>query len=322
MPRRIAFPIVIALFCLAVSLVLPGAARAQWVPVNSVISVQQQPDGALLQLQRGYLRFRVCTESIVRVIYSLEASVPEHTDFLVVKTEWPYAGFTLETTDPKTVTLSTARLKIVVGREDSAIQFLDAAGKALAQESTRSLTPVEVNGEKTLHPERFVNMWATQEAFYGLGQHQAGVWNYRGEAVDLSQDNTNISVPLLLSSSGYGIFWNNGSRSRFNNRFVHAFYLSSEVSNSIDYYFMYGQAFDTIITDYRELTGQVPLFGKWAYGYWQCKNRYASQAELTTIAQRYRERHIPLDNIVQDWFWWNIMGEPVFNNSYPDPKGM
>ena len=322
MPRRIAFPIVIALFCLAVSLVLPGAARAQWVPVNSVISVQQQPDGALLQLQRGYLRFRVCTESIVRVIYSLEASVPEHTDFLVVKTEWPYAGFTLETTDPKTVTLSTARLKIVVGREDSAIQFLDAAGKALAQESTRSLTPVEVNGEKTLHPERFVNMWATQEAFYGLGQHQAGVWNYRGEAVDLSQDNTNISVPLLLSSSGYGIFWNNGSRSRFNNRFVHAFYLSSEVADAMDYYFLYGPEFDSIIAAYRELTGPAPMFGKWAYGYWQCKNRYASQQELLGIAGKYRAMQIPLDNIVQDWFWWNIMGEPVWNKNYPDPAGM
>ncbi|MGC1492247.1 MAG: TIM-barrel domain-containing protein, partial [Candidatus Acidiferrum sp.] len=73
---------------------------------------------------------------------------------------------------------------------------------------------------------------------------------------------------------------------------------------------------------YRELTGSVPLFGKWAYGYWQCKNRYNSQAELLAIAEKYRSLHIPLDNIVQDWFWWNIMGDPVFNKNYPDPKGM
>ena len=137
MPRRITFPSMIALLCLAATLALPGVARAQWLPVNPVINLQQQPDGALLQLQRGYLRFRVCTESIVRVIYSLEATVPERADFLVVKTEWPHASFTLETTDPKTVTLSTARLKIVVGRETSAVQFLDATGKTLAQESTR-----------------------------------------------------------------------------------------------------------------------------------------------------------------------------------------
>ena len=106
MPRRNSFLNMIGLLCLAATSVLPGAARAQWLPVNPVINVQQQPDGALLQLQRGYLRFRVCTDSIVRVIYSLEATVPEHSDFLVVKTEWPHAGFTLETTDPKTVTLS------------------------------------------------------------------------------------------------------------------------------------------------------------------------------------------------------------------------
>jgi len=307
---------------MAATLVYPGAARAQWVPVNPVISVQQQPDGALFQLQRGYLRFRVCTDSVVRVIYSLEATMPEHTDFLIVKTEWPHTAFSLDTANPKSVTLSTAKLKIVINREDSVVQFFEVGGKLLTLEITRTLTPVEVNGEKTLHPERFTDMWATQEAFYGLGQHQAGVWNYRGEAVDLSQDNTNISVPLLLSSNGYGIFWNNGSRSRFNNRFVHAFYLSSEVADAMDYYFLYGQEFDSIIAAYRELTGPAPMFGKWAYGYWQCKNRYASQQELLGVAGKYRALQIPLDNIVQDWFWWNIMGEPVWNKNYPDAAGM
>jgi len=307
---------------MAATLVYPGAARAQWVPVNPVISVQQQPDGALFQLQRGYLRFRVCTDSVVRVIYSLEATMPEHTDFLIVKTEWPHTAFSLDTANPKSVTLSTAKLKIVINREDSVVQFFEVGGKLLTLEITRTLTPVEVNGEKTLHPERFTDMWATQEAFYGLGQHQAGVWNYRGEAVDLSQDNTNISVPLLLSSNGYGIFWNNGSRSRFNNRFVHAFYLSSEVADAMDYYFLYGQEFDSIIAAYRELTGPAPMFGKWAYGYWQCKNRYASQQELLDVAGKYRALQIPLDNIVQDWFWWNIMGEPVWNKNYPDAAGM
>ncbi|MGC2814070.1 MAG: TIM-barrel domain-containing protein, partial [Candidatus Acidiferrum sp.] len=220
------------------------------------------------------------------------------------------------------ITFTTARLRIEITRADSSVLFFDSEGHKLTQENSRTLTPVEVNGEKTLHSERFVNMWDTQEAFYGYGQHQSGVWNYRGESVDISQDNTNISIPLLLSSNGYGIFWNNGSRSRFNNRFVHAFYMSSEVSDSIDYYFLYGPEFDRIIGAYRQLTGSVPLFGKWAYGYWQCKNRYDSQAELLAIAEKYRGLHIPLDNIVQDWFWWNIMGDPVFNKNYPDPKGM
>ena len=300
----------------------PSPLAAQWLPLNPVKSAEAQPDGVLLVLQDGFLRFQVCSDSVVHVNYSLQRTPEEHPDFLVIKKSWPKPGFSLRTDDPKAVILTTPRLKIEVVRENSSVVFYDSDGHKLTQENTRTLTPVEVNGEKTLHSERFTAMWDTQEAFYGLGQHQAGVLNYRGESVDISQDNTNISVPLLLSSNGYGIFWNNGSRSRFNNRFVHALYVSSEVSDSMDYYFLYGPDFDSIIAAYRELTGQAPLFGKWAYGYWQCKNRYDSQQELESVAEKYRQLHIPLDNIVQDWFWWKIMGDPVFNKNYPDPKDM
>lgn len=314
------FLILMALSLLFLLSAIP--AHAQWLPLNPVQSVEQTSNGAELKLLNGYLRFQVCSDSMIRVTFSLEKEVPQRPDLILVKTFWPKANFTLNTTGEKTITLATAQIKIVVDRANSSLVFQDATGKKIAQEDSRTLTPVEVNGEKTLHAERFVNMWDTQEAFYGLGQHQAGVWNYRGEAIDISQDNTNISIPLLLSSNGYGLFWNNGSRSRFNNRFVHAFYMSSEVADAVDYFFIYGPDFDKIVAAYRELTGVAPLFGKWAYGYWQCKNRYDSQKEILDIAHKYRELHIPLDNIVQDWFWWNTMGEPVFNKNYPDPKGM
>jgi alpha-D-xyloside xylohydrolase len=312
----------ITLLFLLSSLAAASSLRGQWVPLNPVNSVDQQPDGVVLTLQTGFLRFQICSDSIVHVVYSIERDIPQRPDNLIVKKSWAKADFALHTDDPKLITLTTAQLKIEITRADSSIIFYDSAGHKLTQENTRTLTPTEVNGEKTYHSERFVNMWDTQEAFYGLGQHQAGVWNYRGESIDISQDNTNISIPFLLSSNGYGIFWNNGSRSKFTNRFVHAFYLSSEVSDSMDYYFFYGPDFDRLIADYRELTGAAPLFGKWAYGYWQCKNRYDSQQELLAIGQKYRDLRIPLDNIVQDWFWWNTMGEPVFNKNYPDPKGL
>jgi alpha-D-xyloside xylohydrolase len=319
--RFFSFKLLAALI-LATLLTPSPSIQAQWVPLNPVNAVDPQPDGVVLVLQNGFLRFQVCSDSIVHVVYSIEREVPQHPDFLITKKSWPKAEFAIHTDDPKLITLTTARLKIEVTRADSSIIFYDAAGQKLTQENTRTLTPAEVNGEKTYRSERFVNMWDTQEAFYGLGQHQGGVWNYRGESVDISQDNTNISIPFLLSSNGYGIFWNNGSRSKFTNRFVHAFYLNSEVADSVDYYFLYGPDFDRLIAGYRELTGTAPLFGKWAYGFWQCKNRYDSQQELLGIAQKYRDLHIPLDNIVQDWFWWNTMGEPVFNKNYPDPKGM
>ena len=313
----------VSILCSLLWLVCGSGAAGQWLPENPVKSVETQPDGALFVLENGYLRFRVCNDSIVHVVYSLEKDVPEHPDFLVVKQSWPQAEFSLKQDDAKTVTLTTPKLKIEVDRANSVVRFYDAAGRLLTQENSRTLTPTVVNGEKTYHSERFTNMWDTQEGFYGLGQHQAGVMNYRGESVDISQDNTNISIPVLLSSNGYGIFWNNGSRSRFNNRFVHALYISSEVADAVDYYFLYGPDFDKIVASYRELTGEAPLFGKWAYGYWQCKNKYATQEELLSVAHKYRELHIPLDNIVQDWFWWVTMGDPVFDaKRYPDPKGM
>ena len=180
-----------------------------------------------------------------------------------------------------------------------------------------------MNGEKTYHSEIFSNLWDSTEAFYGLGQHQAGVWNYHGEAVDLSQDNTNISVPMFLSSNGYGIFWNNTSRSRFNNRFLHALYLSSEVADTVDYYFLYGPEFDKIISVLPGTNRGRAAVRKMGLRILAVQEQISvAGGDCWSVAHKYRELHIPVDNIVQDWFWWNKMGEPVFNKNYPDPKGM
>jgi alpha-D-xyloside xylohydrolase len=307
-----------ALFLLSL---LPANVHAQWNPPNPVVSVDRQSDGALLTMQTGVLRLQVCADSIVHVTYSPTATIPDVPSYIVTKTTWPTTQWTLDTTD-NDVTLATPKLKITIFRRNGGILYRDAAGKKLFMDQERTMTPVEVNGEKTYHAELFSGMWDSTEAFYGLGQHQGGVLNYHGEAVDISQDNTNISTPFFLSSYGYGILWNNSSRSRFNNRFPHALYVSSEVADTIDYYFIYGPDFDRIVAAYRDITGPAPLFGKWAYGFWQCKNKYSSQDELLGVAHKYRDLHIPVDNIVQDWFWWNTMGEPVFNKNYPDPTGM
>jgi alpha-D-xyloside xylohydrolase len=312
-----------ALCCAFVMLgaLLASPAAAQWNPLNPVTGVKDEPDGLSLSMERGLLRIRVCSNAIVRITYAPGASLPETPQFAVVKTSWPQTSFHVQSSE-EAIALTTSRLRLTITRKNGAILFTDLAGNKLFQDDDRSLTPTEVNGEKTYRAELFSNLWESTEAFYGLGQHQAGVWNYHGESVELSQDNTNISVPLVLSSRGYGIFWNNSSLSRFNNRFPHALYLSSEVADIVDYYFLYGPEFDSIIAGYRELTGPAPLFGKWAYGFWQCKNKYNSQPELLDVAHKYRQLHIPVDNIVQDWFWWNIMGDPAFNNNYPDPPGM
>ena len=302
-------------------LLVTATASAQWIPLNPVQNTKQQADGALFEMQTGLLRVQICTDSIVHVVYSPNSSFPNEKDYVVTKESWVASRFSYEATD-KEVVLSTPKLKITVARADGSILFADAEGHKLYQENSRTMTPVVVNGEKTYHSESWSNLWGSYESFYGLGQHQAGVWNYMGEDVQISQDNTNIAVPMFLSSNGYGIFWDNPSRSRFDNRFPHALYLSSEVADTVNYYFFYGPGFDKIIASYRELTGEAPMFGKWAYGFWQCKNRYQSQKELLDVARKYRELHIPIDNIVQDWFWWVKNGDFTFNDKYPDPKAM
>jgi alpha-D-xyloside xylohydrolase len=316
--RRTVFQSILLIFLSGLS---ATRAHAQWAPLNPVASVQQQDDGVLFAMKAGTLKLLVCTDSIIRVRYSATSAFSNLPDPVVTKSDWPKTRWTMQSTADD-VSITTSRLVVTVTRKDGAITYRDLSGAQLFQEASRKLTPVKVNGEDTFRAESFVNIYGSREGLYGLGQHQAGVWNYRGESVDISQDNSNISIPLLVSSKGYGIFWNNDSRSRFNNRFANYMYITSEVADNIDYYFFYGPELDQIVAAYRELTGAAPMFGKWAYGFWQCKNRYKSQEEILGIARKYRELHIPADNIVQDWFWWNRKGEHVFNKNYPDPKGM
>ncbi|MGH9733212.1 MAG: glycoside hydrolase family 31 protein [Candidatus Acidiferrales bacterium] len=311
----------LAVLIVACSGAAPSIARAQWAPLNPVTGVEKQSDGVLLRMRVGVLRLQVCSDSLVHVTYASGSSIPDVRQFIVTKTAWPAAQWNVDQTGDA-ITLSTARMKITITRANGVIRYDDAAGNKLFEDDKRTLTPTVVNDEKTYRAELSSGLWDSTEAFYGLGQHQAGVWNYHGEAVDLTQNNTNISVPFFISTRGYGILWNNTSRSLFDNRFLHALYLTSDVADTVDYYLLYGPDFDRIIAGYRELTGEAPMFGKWAYGFWQCKNRYNSQVELLAIAAKYRALHIPLDNIVQDWFWWKVMGDPVFNSNYPDPKAM
>jgi len=304
-----------------IMLSLSVAADAQWKDLNPVTGFQKNATGVQFQMKSGTLRLDVCTDSIIHLRYAHVSAIPDSPQYVVIKNSWDAVPFTVQETND-TVTISTAKLNVVVTRADGSIAYKDSSGRSLVMDATRTLTPVEVNGEQTYRAESFVNIYGSPEGLFGLGQHQAGVWNYRGESVDLSQENTNIAVPLMVSTNGYGIFWNNASRSRFNNRFANYLYISSEVADTVDYYFLFGPEMDQIVSSYRTLTGRAPMFGKWAYGFWQCKNRYKSQDELLGVAHKYRELHIPADNIVQDWFWWNRKGEHVFNKNYPDPKGM
>ena len=99
----------------------------------------------------------------------------------------------------------------------------------------------------------------------------------------------------------------------------------SEVGQAIDYYFFYGPALNQVIADYRQLTGEAPMFPKWVYGFWQCRERYHTQKEILDVGTEFRSRKLPVDALVQDWQYWGKYGWNAmkFDESiYPDPKGM
>jgi alpha-D-xyloside xylohydrolase len=100
--------------------------------------------------------------------------------------------------------------------------------------------------------------------------------------------------------------------------------LWSEVGEGIDYYFCYGPELDRVIAGYRQLTGRAPLMPQWAYGLWQCRQRYETAQQSLDVLAGFRARHIPVDNIVQDWFYWlpDQWGSHQFDPArFPDPAG-
>jgi alpha-D-xyloside xylohydrolase len=101
--------------------------------------------------------------------------------------------------------------------------------------------------------------------------------------------------------------------------------LWSEVGEAVDYYFVYGPEIDRVVAGYRALTGEASLLPRWAYGFWQSKNKYNTQAEVLSTLEQFRSRHIPIDAIVQDWQYWkpDEWGTHQFDPTrYPDPAGM
>jgi alpha-D-xyloside xylohydrolase len=105
----------------------------------------------------------------------------------------------------------------------------------------------------------------------------------------------------------------------------HSLTLSSELAHAVDYYFVGGRNMDEVIGGYRWLTGKAPILPKWAYGFWQSRQRYETQDQLLGALREYRKRGLPLDNIVQDWNYWpeDQWGCQCFDASrFRDPKAM
>ena len=172
------------------------------------------------------------------------------------------------------------------------LTFLTAKGKVLLREKSCDVSKV-----------RQTFMLDKDEAVYGLGTIQNGKMNRRGEHKRMEQSNLEDFQNVLQSIKGWGIYWENYSPTQFDDD-ANGMSFTSEVGEGIDYYFMYGGSADGVVAQMRHLSGDVPMFPLWTYGFWQSKERYKTAVETESIVDQYRALQVPLDGIIQDWQYW------------------
>jgi alpha-D-xyloside xylohydrolase len=391
---------------LFLALVLAVTARAQ----SPVKESHFDTSGVVLQTGSGRIKIEACGDRVIHVVVSRTSEIPP-AKVPVVKEACDGKSLRI-VTEKGQVKIRTNGMEVRVNSATSALSFWTISGKLLLAEPDGGGKAFDVPSPADNSVWQIQQTFASpsDEAQYGLGQHQEGIFNVRGVPIRLHQANTNISVPVLLSNRGYGLLWNNPSLTDFNpadqvvavdpktgkGKFTtgakgtYGFRLASdnkdqlvvrvdgqsaldltnmwtpsvasgvlnldggkeyevsaaggpggiqlavrppadtttfrsEMGAAIDYYFFYGPELNRVVSEYRRITGEAPLFPKWAYGYLQCRERYHSEKEILDIGAEFRKRKIPVDALIQDWQYWGKYGwnaAKFDEQDYPHPKEM
>jgi alpha-D-xyloside xylohydrolase len=214
---------------------------------------------------------------------------------------------------------------------DGRVRYLSSSGEVLLEElwidhRVKNAALRKARNYRALSSDLFeVELYFKafeDERFYGMGQYANDFLNLKGCVLELAQKNTQISVPFLLSSRGYGFIWNNPSIGRAELARNHTCW-AAKATRQIDYLVIYGKTPAEILQKYMNIVGKPSPVPEWALGSWQCKLRYRNQEELLGIAQEYKKRGIPLSVIVIDFFHWPHQGDWKFDERFwPDPEGM
>ena len=222
------------------------------------------------------------------------------------------------------VSINSGSVSASLNLRDGEIAFFDGKGKALVKEKSTSFKSVMDAGTPALRVEQSFTL-DKDEPIYGLGNYENGKLSQRGFSRTLMPGNVEDGIPVVQSVKGYGILWDNYSPTDFNDN-AEGMSFSSAVGNSVDYYFMYGGNADGVVAQIRALTGEVPMFPLWTYGFWQSRERYKTQNEIMGVVAKHRELGVPIDGIIQDWqYWgnnylWNAM--EFMNADFSNPRMM
>ena len=209
------------------------------------------------------------------------------------------------------------------------LQVKNARGEMVLDMTGWSMAPHKVNGEHTYEVGAYFTA-PEDEHYYGMGQNQQsrGPLDLRGRTIECKHwydapGGETVCVPVLVSSKGYGIVWDNPSATRFNAAINGVTSLSSEVGERVSFFVIVGDTPAEIYGAYARLTGKTPIPPKAAFGLIQSKARYDSQDEILRVAHTYRQKGYPLDVMVLDWFYWTRMGQLDINPAeFPDPDAM
>lgn len=462
--------VVFFLSCLVNSEAMAQSSTVQKLDDGVLVSIRNKASGNVQDV-----RLQVISDRIIRVTSKLPEAEATRKSLMITDSLRSGGKWTIKQ-DQNSVQLQTAVLNANVSLQTGAVTFKDQNGKVVTSEEVRgpeAFVPGSYSGDAFYRIKQGFEV-EPGEAFYGLGQHQNGVMNYRGHQVVLSQYNTDVAVPFMISSKNYGILWDNYSITKvgdvrefqplsalklysaegkagwltatYANRqgnsgnavvraesdidyaFLkdqknfpeavkmndakvtwegeiespytgsHTFllkyagylkiwldgklqadrwrqpwnagaieiaprlekgkryklkiewipdggesYLSakwqspipqseqnrmaflSEAGDQIDYYLISGANLDEVISGYRKLTGRAPIVPKWALGFWQSRERYKTQEEILSTVKTFRDKKVPLDNIVLDWSYWaeDQWGSQEFESKrFPNPEQM
>ncbi len=397
-----------------------------------VKNYKQLANEVIINLTEGILNISPIAENAVRIKFynNVESKVPE----LIFTSK--YTAPKMKVADsPSKLELKGKKIIVDIDKQTGNLSFTDYLGKIFLSEKagTRKLIPDSVMGEPCFIAEQSFES-PKDEYIFGLGQFQDGNYNLKNVTRRLTQVNSQISLPFIYSSKGYGLLWHQYGLTDFNpaDNFItlekqeqsagnnqavevtttsgtekvsqhqslytgkfnlpedgvysiflnlgdmdnrqyvvidgkpsiditnfwlppaadalvnlkageHQVQLVCRSSNTpklswkltgnettfrspnaklLDYVVFYGPAADSVIASYRNLSGNAPMLPRWAYGFWQCRERYTSSTGLVNTVKEFREKKIPMDVIVQDWQYWgnNGWGVPEFDSiNYPDP---
>ncbi len=160
------------------------------------------------------------------------------------------------------------------------------------------------------------------ERIYGLGQHQHGLLEQKGATIMLEQTNTEVAVPFVISSRGYGFLWNNPAVGRVDLGRTRTSW-HAERTKQLDYVVVVGDGPREILERYGEVTGRPPMMPEYAAGFWQSKLRYKTQEEVLSVAREHKRRGLPMSVIVIDFYHSPHRGDWRFDpEEWPDPHEM